>query len=59
MSRLKIFFADCARVVDKKLENLIPAAQTEPKRLHAAIRWSLFAGGKRFRPALCIAVGEA
>jgi len=58
MSRLKTFFADCTCVVDEKLENLIPAAQTDPERLHAAIRWSLFAGGKRFRPALLIAVGE-
>jgi geranylgeranyl pyrophosphate synthase len=59
MSRLEFFFARCARLVDECLENLIPTAQTEPKKLHEAVRWSLFAGGKRFRPALCIAVGEA
>ena len=58
MSRLKIFFADCTRKVDGKLESLVPSAQTEPKKLHEAIRWSLFAGGKRFRPALLLAVGE-
>jgi len=58
MSRLKIFFADCTRKVDEKLESLVPSAQTEPKKLHEAIRWSLFAGGKRFRPALLLAVGE-
>lgn len=58
MSRLKIFFADCTRKVDEKLESLVPSAQTEPKKLHEAIRWSLFAGGKRFRPALLLAVGQ-
>ena len=58
MNELKIFFADCARKVDEKLESLVPSAQTEPKKLHEAIRWSLFAGGKRFRPALLLAVGE-
>lgn len=41
------------------LDGLIPSAAAEPRRLHEAIRWSLFAGGKRFRPALVFAVGEA
>lgn len=58
MKNLKIFFADATRIVDEKLNELVPAAQSEPKNLHAAIRWSLFAGGKRFRPALLLAVGE-
>ncbi len=55
---LKDFFSDCAKTIDKKLDELVPSEQTEPKRLHAAMRWSLFAGGKRFRPALLIAVGK-
>jgi len=59
MSRLEFFFAECALVVDRQLESLIPPLEIEPKNLHAAIRWSLFAGGKRFRPALVLAVGEA
>ena len=29
-----------------------------PEKVHQAIRWSIFAGGKRFRPALLIATGE-
>ena len=37
----------------------MPSADVEPVRLHEAIRWSLFAGGKRFRPALLFAVGFA
>ena len=58
MTDLKTFFADCARTVDEKLDKLIPSIQTEPQKLHESIRWSLFAGGKRFRPALCFAVGQ-
>lgn len=58
MPDLKTFFAECALAVDARLDALVPRASIEPSRLHAAIRWSLFAGGKRFRPALCLAVGE-
>ncbi|HXH70007.1 MAG TPA: farnesyl diphosphate synthase [Pyrinomonadaceae bacterium] len=58
MNKLKTFFADCTRKVDEKLESLVPSAQIEPKKLHEAVRWSLFAGGKRFRPALLLAVGQ-
>ncbi len=58
MSRLESFFAECALNVDGQLESLIPPSEIEPKNLHAAIRWSLFAGGKRFRPALVLAVGK-
>ena len=58
MNGLETFFAECSRVVDRKLDTLVPSERIEPKRLHAAIRWSLFAGGKRFRPALVLAVGK-
>ncbi|MGH9927756.1 MAG: polyprenyl synthetase family protein, partial [Pyrinomonadaceae bacterium] len=34
------------------------AEATQPTTLHKAIRWSLFGGGKRFRPALLLAVGQ-
>jgi geranylgeranyl pyrophosphate synthase len=37
---------------------LVPSADVEPRRLHEAVRWSLFAGGKRVRPALCFAAGQ-
>ncbi len=58
MNKLKTFFADCNQKVDERLENLVPTTQIEPKKLHEAVRWSLFAGGKRFRPALLLAVGQ-
>ena len=58
MIELKKFFTDCSQLVDRKLDELIPSPQVEPKRLHEAMCWSLFAGGKRFRPALVLAVGK-
>lgn len=58
MSNLEEFLAESIRVVDASLDALIPTADSEPQRLHEAIRWSLFAGGKRFRPALVFAVGQ-
>ncbi|MGI8555928.1 MAG: polyprenyl synthetase family protein [Pyrinomonadaceae bacterium] len=44
--------------MNEKLNTLVPNAETAPEKLHEAIRWSLLAGGKRFRPALVFAVGK-
>jgi geranylgeranyl diphosphate synthase, type II len=52
------FISDVCRDVDHALDELIPKAETTPTRLHEAIRWSVFAGGKRVRPALLMAAGE-
>ncbi|MEO7673212.1 MAG: polyprenyl synthetase family protein [Pyrinomonadaceae bacterium] len=57
MNDLQLFIAESIRTVDESLDKLIPSAETGPRLLHEAIRWSLFAGGKRFRPALVFAVG--
>ena len=58
MNDLQLSIAESIRIVDESLDKLIPSVETEPRRLHEAIRWSLFAGGKRFRPALVFAVGR-
>ncbi len=58
MIDLEEFFATSAKAVEASLDRLIPSAGTQPVRLHEAIRWSLFAGGKRFRPTLVFAVGQ-
>jgi geranylgeranyl pyrophosphate synthase len=58
VSNLDEFLIESSRIVDETLDRLIPTAADEPQRLHEAIRWSLFAGGKRFRPALLFAVGK-
>jgi geranylgeranyl pyrophosphate synthase len=54
----KEFLASTRLLIDSELDQLIPTETDEPARLHSAIRWSVFAGGKRFRPALVLAVGE-
>jgi geranylgeranyl diphosphate synthase, type II len=59
MSNLEKILDRCRASVDAELERRVSSAETEPQRLHRAIRWSLFAGGKRFRPALVLIVGEA
>jgi geranylgeranyl diphosphate synthase type II len=52
------FFASCRALIDSQLDRLIPKESEPPTRVHSAIRWSLFAGGKRFRPALLLASGQ-
>jgi geranylgeranyl pyrophosphate synthase len=53
------YLAAARVLVDARLELLVPADTCEPRAVHAAMRWSLFAGGKRLRPALVLAAGEA
>lgn len=57
MSDLQEFSKNTAREVEAVLDKLLPQASGEPKWLHEAMRWSTFAGGKRFRPLLVFAVG--
>jgi geranylgeranyl diphosphate synthase type II len=52
------FLTQARTLVDSQLDLLLPAESVSPTNIHAAIRWSVFAGGKRFRPALLLAVGE-
>lgn len=59
MSELERFFAEARQNADALLETLLPAAEAEPRSLHEAMRWSIFGGGKRFRPALLVAAGMA
>lgn len=58
ISDAKEFLASCRALIDSELDRLIPKESDEPIRVHSAIRWSLFAGGKRFRPALLLATGR-
>ena len=55
----RVFLREARALVEERLGALVPAESAHPESVHAAIRWSLFAGGKRFRPALLIAVGRA
>ncbi|MGD0815661.1 MAG: polyprenyl synthetase family protein [Verrucomicrobiota bacterium] len=45
--------------VDRGLNRFLPAAGAKPATIHRAMRYSIFAGGKRIRPALCLAAAEA
>lgn len=47
------------RRVDRGLDRLLPAADSGPGRIHAAMRHSVFAGGKRVRPILALAAARA
>ncbi|HET8668892.1 MAG TPA: polyprenyl synthetase family protein, partial [Terriglobales bacterium] len=42
------------QVADSALERLLPSATQYPRSIHAAMRHSVFAGGKRLRPILCM-----
>lgn len=52
------FLTSCRAPINDHLDRLIPKETDEPVRVHRAIRWSVFAGGKRFRPALLFATGQ-
>src|SRR5882672_6699686 len=43
---------------DRALERLLPAATQHPSSIHQAMRHSVFAGGKRLRPILCMEAGR-
>src|SRR5579864_2005249 len=45
--------------VDDTLRRWVPPESTPPESIHKAMRYSLFAGGKRVRPILCIAAAQA
>jgi geranylgeranyl diphosphate synthase, type II len=56
---LKGYMARRTAEVDKALDHLLPPANTKPATIHKAMRYSIFAGGKRLRPTLCLAAAEA
>jgi geranylgeranyl diphosphate synthase type II len=45
--------------VDRALNRFLPRASVSPATIHKAMRYSLFAGGKRLRPVLCLAAADA
>jgi geranylgeranyl diphosphate synthase type II len=53
------YMAERARLVDQALERLLPPEDAPPATIHRAMRYSVFAGGKRLRPVLVIAGAEA
>src|SRR5580692_299499 len=52
--KLPAFFEEDRVAVDAELDRLLPAETARPESIHRAMRYSVFAGGKRVRPILCI-----
>src|SRR5712675_1729399 len=52
--KLPPFFEENRLTVDAALERLLPLATAQPTSIHTAMRYSVFAGGKRIRPILCL-----
>ena len=59
MNDLSSYLKQRVAFVDAALDRCVPSAKTRPVSLHEAMRHSLFAGGKRLRPILCLAAAEA
>ena len=56
---LDALLADDTRTVDRMLNQWLPKESAKPETIHRAMRYSLFAGGKRMRPVLCLAAARA
>ncbi len=59
MKHLPEFLARTRVRIETALDHRLPSADTEPRRLHAAMRYVTLGGGKRLRAALVYATGEA
>jgi geranylgeranyl diphosphate synthase type II len=51
---LREYLAGQQKLVDAELDRLVPPETAIPETIHRAMRYSLFAGGKRIRPLLCL-----
>ena len=56
---LQDFLGSRTEAVNRALNKFLPSEKTRPATIHKAMRYSLFAGGKRMRPALCLAAAVA
>jgi geranylgeranyl diphosphate synthase type II len=51
---LRDYLARQQQLIDREIERLVPPETAPPETIHRAMRYSLFAGGKRIRPVLCV-----
>ena len=58
MSGIQSYFKQTVLMTDKWLDRLLPNIETAPTIIHEAMRYSIFAGGKRLRPILAISTGK-
>jgi geranylgeranyl diphosphate synthase type II len=54
-TEIRSFFDSLTPTIDATLDALLPSESSPPAELHRAMRYSVFAGGKRLRPCLCVA----
>ena len=59
MSKLKAYLIACQNRVERALDARLPADNILPQMLHQAMRYSTMNGGKRMRPMLTYATGQA
>lgn len=59
MLDLEKYLAEKRSLIDKALDEHMPAEDTQPGTIHKAMRYSVFSGGKRIRPILCLAAAKA
>jgi geranylgeranyl diphosphate synthase, type II len=55
---LKAYLKSGQEKIERALDRHLPKESTKPATIHKAMRYSLFAGGKRLRPILCLAAAE-
>ena len=56
---LKAYLQDRQKIVEEALEQYLPGEDNVPADIYKAVRYSVFNGGKRIRPILCLAAAEA
>ena len=56
---LQAYLSHSQKRIDRALDRYLPKENVRPTTIHKAMRYSLFAGGKRLRPILCLAAAEA
>jgi geranylgeranyl diphosphate synthase, type II len=56
---LRTYLSARQKAIDRALDQFLPKENTRPATIHKAMRYSLFAGGKRLRPILTLAAAEA
>ena len=55
----QVFLGDCRSRVEDALDRWLPSEKTQPLRLHQAMRYAALGQGKRVRPVIVYAVGQA
>jgi geranylgeranyl pyrophosphate synthase len=57
--QVKIYMQECLKRIETTLDRILPSANQTPELLHQAMRYSCMAGGKRIRPLMVYATGDA